>query len=126
MSVRASDSSPCHLNRLYSTFRITTWEGAMLEGRRGVAILFFGLVAAGLAGAPGKASAWGSDGHMIVALIAQQYLDPDVKKKVDALLKSDKDKLTAKDIASRAVWADKYRDSDRNGKKIRYNGTQNW
>jgi hypothetical protein len=98
----------------------------MRDARRSVAILLSGLVAAGLAGAPGKASAWGSDCHMIVALIAQQYLDPDVKKKVDALLKSDKDKLTPKDIASRAVWADKYRDSDRNGKKIRYNGTQNW
>src|SRR5215831_17061756 len=79
-----------------------------------------------LAGAPSRAIAWGSDGHMIVALIAQQNLDPDVKKKVDALLKSDKDKLTKKDIASRAVWADKWRDSDRNTSKVRYNATQAW
>jgi hypothetical protein len=84
------------------------------------------MMALAFAGLPAKALAWGSDGHMIVALIAQQYLDPDVKKKVDVLLKSDNDKLTKKDIASRAVWADKYRDSDRNGKKVRYNGTQQW
>jgi len=79
-----------------------------------------------LAGAPSRAIAWGSDGHMIVALIAQQNLDPAVKKKVDALLKSDKDKLTKKDIASRAVWADKWRDSDRTTSKIRFNATQAW
>lgn len=85
------------------------------------------MMALAFAGLPAKAFAWGSDGHMIVALIAQQYLDPDVKKKVDALLKSDNDKLTKKDIASRAVWADKYRDSDRNSKKkTRYLGTQQW
>src|SRR5215831_16839768 len=88
--------------------------------------LFFAGIAVAFAGAPGKAIAWGSDGHMIVALIAQQNLDPDVKKKVDALLKSDKDKLTKKDTASRAVWADKWRDSDRNTTKIRYNATQAW
>jgi nuclease S1 len=89
------------------------------------ALLLATAVALGI-GTPGKALAWGVDGHKIVALVAQQFLDPDVKKKVDALLKSDTDKLTAKDIASRAVWADKYRDSDRNGKKIRFNGTRQW
>lgn len=99
---------------------------AMYSAARRIGFWCLAVVVAVSAVPSQRALAWGSDGHMIVALIAQQYLDPDVKTKVDALLKSDNDKLTKKDIASRAVWADKYRDSDRNGKKIRYNGTQQW
>ncbi|HEX5212824.1 MAG TPA: S1/P1 nuclease [Pseudolabrys sp.] len=91
---------------------------------RGIAFVFAGLIA--IAAAPEQSLAWGVDGHKIVALVAQQFLDPAVKKKVDALLKSDKDKLTPTDIANRAVWADKYRDSDRNGAKVRYNATRQW
>ena len=34
--------------------------------------------------------------------------------------------MTAHDIASEATWADKYRDSDRNGTKIRYEATWRW
>lgn len=70
--------------------------------------------------------AWGDEGHEIVGVIAYARLTPAVKKKVDALLGADKDKLTAPDFVSRAAWADKYRDSDRFGAKVRYEGTHNW
>jgi hypothetical protein len=38
----------------------------------------------------------------------------------------DDDVLTAKDIASRSTWADRYRDSDRNTNRVHYNATQHW
>jgi hypothetical protein len=75
---------------------------------------------------PVEASGWGDEGHMIVALIANQFLAPTINQRVDALLQADDDPLTAKDIASRALWADRYRDSDRNTTRIRYNATQKW
>lgn len=67
---------------------------------------------------------WGDDGHKTVALIAQQCLTPDVKKKVTAMLAADTDNLTKHDIASEATWADKYRDE--NHRKDHYEQTQNW
>jgi hypothetical protein len=70
--------------------------------------------------------AWGDEGHEIVGVIAFARLTPAVKKKVDALLGADKDKLTAADFVSRTTWADKYRDSDRLTTKVRYNTTHNW
>jgi hypothetical protein len=72
------------------------------------------------------ARAWGDEGHEIVALIADHYLDPTVRQKVRAMLAADTDNLTAHDIASEATWADKYRDSDRQTTKERYNRTHNW
>ena len=69
---------------------------------------------------PLPAFAWGDEGHKVIALIAEHYLDPAVRSKVAKLLAADTDTLTAHDIASEATWADKYRDSDRNGTKIRY------
>lgn len=63
---------------------------------------------------PGKAAlAWDEEGHKIVALIADHYLDPAVKQKVDAMLAADTDTLTKHDIASESVWADTYRNLDR-------------
>ena len=62
---------------------------------------------------PRPALAWGDDGHRVVALIAQHYLDPDVRQTVDALLAQDSDALTEHDIASEATWADKYRNHHR-------------
>ena len=65
--------------------------------------------------APRPALAWGDKGHEIVALVAQAHLDPQVLKKVNALLAADADNnLTAHDIASEATWADRYRQSHRN------------
>jgi hypothetical protein len=76
--------------------------------------------------APRQARAWGEEGHKVVALIADNYLTPSAKARVDAMLASDTDDLTAHDIASEAVWADKYRDSDRDTTKERYNQTNKW
>jgi hypothetical protein len=70
--------------------------------------------------------AWGDEGHEIVALIAQNYLAPAVRARVTAMLSADPDPLTPHDIASEAVWADRYKDTDRNSTKVRYNGTFEW
>jgi nuclease S1 len=59
--------------------------------------------------------AWGDNGHVVIALIAQSRLDPVARKNVDALLAADTDTLTEPNIAAAAIWADKYRDSDRHG-----------
>ena len=63
---------------------------------------------------------------MTVALIAQEFLTPTAKQRLELMLASDNDPLTGKDVASRATWADRYCDSDRNTTKVRYNATQNW
>src|SRR5215468_6417217 len=64
---------------------------------------------------PRTALAWGDDGHKVVALIAQSFLDTNALKRVNALLAADTDSLTAHDIASAATWADKFRDSNTGG-----------
>src|SRR4051794_27668189 len=69
------------------------------------------------------ARAWGDEGHAIVALVAQSFLDPPVRRKVSALLAADTDPLTAHDIAAEATWADKYRDSNQDGARER---TRRW
>jgi hypothetical protein len=58
---------------------------------------------------PAAAFAWGDEGHVITGIIAYDLLKPKAKAKVDALLISDTDTLTATDFPSRATWADKYR-----------------
>jgi hypothetical protein len=73
-----------------------------------------------------NAFGWGDEGHEIVALVADTYLDSQVRDQVNAMLKGDKTGLTAKDLAHEATWADRYRDSDRNSTKKRYNQTHNW
>ncbi len=70
--------------------------------------------------------AWGDEGHKIVGVIAYSRLTPMVKRKVDALLAADNDDLTAADFVSRTTWADKYRESDRQTMKIRYEATRKW
>jgi hypothetical protein len=70
-----------------------------------------------------QAAAWGDEGHEVVALIARAYLQPDVRKQVDAMLAADTDPLTAHDIASEATWADKLRDSNEGGARER---TRQW
>ena len=72
---------------------------------------------------PRTALAWGDDGHKVVALIAQSFLDTDVRKRVNALLAADTDSLTAHDIASAATWADKFRDSNIGGARLK---TRQW
>jgi hypothetical protein len=74
----------------------------------------------GLLALPGQARAWGDEGHAIVALIADHFLDPAVKARVGAMLAADTDSLTQHDIANEATWADKYRESDRRTGKWHY------
>ena len=72
------------------------------------------VVLAGLSlGFAGPAAAWGDLGHRVTALIAYRHLTPGARSKLDALLASDPDPLTAPDFASRATWADKYRTDHR-------------
>jgi hypothetical protein len=60
-----------------------------------------------------RASAWGDLGHEVTALIAYRHLTPAARAKIDAMLAADTDPLTASDFASRATWADKYRNLHR-------------
>lgn len=58
------------------------------------------------------AYAWGDEGHEVVGLIANHYLDPAVRAKVNAILAGDTTHLTPNTmIDSEATWADKFRDS---------------
>jgi hypothetical protein len=66
--------------------------------RIGSAYLFVALAVT----APHPAFAWGDEGHEIIALIAEQYLDPAARSKVAMLLAADTDTFTAHDILSRA------------------------
>ncbi len=75
---------------------------------------------------PGRALAWDEEGHKIVALIADHYLDPAVKQKVDAMLAADTDSLTKHDIASESVWADTHRDLDRKTAQAHMAVTDSW
>jgi hypothetical protein len=60
-----------------------------------------------------QARAWGDLGHEVTALIAYRHLSPSARTALDAMLASDSDALTAGDFASRATWADKYRNVHR-------------
>jgi hypothetical protein len=75
---------------------------------------------------PHPAIGWGDEGHKVIALITEHYLDPALRSRVTTLLAADTDTLTAHDIASEATWADTYRDSDRSTTKIRYEATWRW
>jgi hypothetical protein len=77
-----------------------------------------------LVAVPQQASAWGDEGHMTVAQIAEHFLKPDVKTQITAMLAADTDNLTKHDIASEATWADKYRDV--NERRSHYEETENW
>jgi hypothetical protein len=77
--------------------------------------------------APDAAFAWGDDGHRIVGLIAEHYLDPAVRTAVNAILAVDATGLTPSTaIADEATWADKFRDSDRNSTKVHHNQIDHW
>ena len=72
---------------------------------------------------PQRADAWGDEGHPIVALVAQSFLEPDVRRQVNALLAGDTDNLTVHDIASAATWADRFRQANIDGSRAR---TSQW
>jgi hypothetical protein len=76
---------------------------------------------------PTAVYAWGDEGHEVVALIADHYLQPAVRTKVNSILATDTSQLTPnQNIDMEATWADKFRDSDRNTTKVHYNETHNW
>jgi len=69
------------------------------------------------------AYAWGDLGHEVVGLIANNYLDPAVRTKVNSILAGDTSHLTANTmIDSEATWADKFRDSS----SARHTQTAQW
>ena len=73
------------------------------------------------------AHAWGDEGHEIIGLIAAHYLSAPVRARVQAMLAQDDSGLTSdRSIASEATWADRYRDSDRHGSRVRYEHTWRW
>jgi hypothetical protein len=72
------------------------------------------------------APAWGDEGHEVIGLIAEHYLQPAVHARVLELLRRDDSGLVERDMAHEATWADKYRDSDRDASKRRYLGTRDW
>jgi len=75
---------------------------------------------------PAEAHAWGDEGHEIIGLIAEHYLTPAARSTVEHLLAGDDTGLVTRDLAHEATWADKYRDSDRDGARLRYNATRDW
>jgi hypothetical protein len=63
---------------------------------------------------PCTAQAWGDEGHEITALIADHYLQPDVRARVKRLLDRDASGLTGdRGIAAESTWADRYREHHR-------------
>lgn len=99
-----------------------TLQRGLRGGLLAVAVMLAGVAVL----SPAPALAWGDEGHKIIALVAYARLTPAAREKVDAILRDDTDTLTEPDIASRATWADKYRDSDRNTSKQRYRLTRAW
>ena len=81
------------------------------------------------------AFAWGDEGHKVIALIAERNLTPTAAQRVHGLLAgpalpghpTDRAEVPS-DIASRATWPDKYRDSDRrpDDPTSRYSMTREW
>lgn len=68
---------------------------------------------AGLFLSVAPAFGWGDVGHEVIALIAYRHLTPAARATLDGLLSQDDDSLTAPDVASRATWADRYRNAHR-------------
>jgi hypothetical protein len=98
----------------------------MRTGRRVSAALSSLACGAALCFSGVAAFAWGDEGHEVIGLIADHYLEPQVRSRVQAILAGDETGLTSRDIAREATWADKYRDSDRNTTQLRYKQTRNW
>ena len=63
--------------------------------------------------ASASAAAWGDLGHKVTALVAYRHMTPKARLALDAMLAGDRDTLTPPDFASRATWADRYRNAHR-------------
>jgi hypothetical protein len=89
-----------------------------------IAIFLVGLM---LLLCPATGHCWGDEGHEIVGLISEHYLEPAVRARVIALLAQDASGLTrGTGVAEEATWADKFRDSDRDTTRRHYNQTREW
>jgi hypothetical protein len=76
---------------------------------------------------PATGHCWGDEGHEIIGLIAEHYLEPTVRARVIALLAQDASGLTrGTGIAEEATWADKFRDRDRDTTQLHYRRTREW
>ena len=76
---------------------------------------------------PRPTLAWGTEGHEIVGLIARHYLDPAARRRLEAILATDRSGLVrGTGIAAESTWADRYRDSDRTRGGARYRHTRQW
>ena len=76
---------------------------------------------------PAGAEGWGEEGHEVIGLIAEHFLEPSVRLRVNDLLATDATHLTADtSLASETTWADRFRDSDRNSGGTRYRATREW
>jgi hypothetical protein len=64
-------------------------------------VVAFAFVACSVAFGPRPALAWGDEGHEIIALAAERFLDPAVREKIGAMLAADFDDLTAHDLDQR-------------------------
>ena len=88
-----------------------------------IAIFFVGLTIL----RPETGRCWGDQGHEIVGLIAEHYLEPTVRSRAVTLLAQDASGLTrGTGIAEEATWADKFRDSDRDTTRRNYLKTREW
>lgn len=81
-----------------------------MRNEMGLAVVTLGTMVA-LCSITTPAHAWGDEGHEIVGLIAQHYLEPSVATKVNSMLATDTTGLTTnKNIDMEATWADHYRE----------------
>ena len=94
--------------------------GMHVESARGTWLMIALCVACGQ---PLPVYAWGDEGHEIVALIAAQYLQPQVRSRVENILAADNSGLTrSTSLEQEATWADKYRDAN----PRQYQATHTW
>jgi nuclease S1 len=89
-------------------------------------VLASSVLAAAVGASAAPAFAWGDEGHRIIGLIADHFLEPQVRARVESILAGDASHLTGKDIADECTWADEYRDSDRNASRKHYLETHDW
>ena len=68
-------------------------------------LLLIGVLALLLAAAPKEARAWGTQGHQVVANLAQAQLSVGAKREVDRLLATE----PGQPMASISTWADEHR-----------------
>src|SRR5215471_6174334 len=124
MSTTATGLRFCHLAATEWSFGIHNHAVLFMEGIMRRVSRFICVFCLALNFAQVRAArAWGDEGHEVVALVAQSFLDSDVRKKITALLAADPDSLTAHDIAAAATWVDKFRDANINGSRER---TRQW